>query len=157
MIIKIYTTEYRQDCLAIFDSNCPKYFDVSEKKLLINWLNGLDSGIITYKNVASIYFYVLIHNGDAIACGGFYILQDKNIANMVWGMVHAAHHGNGFGKALFEYRIQQIKALFTKHAIVLDTSQHTFTFFKKLGFKVTNISPNGYGKGLGRYDMILLD
>ena len=36
-----------------------------------------------------------------------------------------------------------------------DTSQHTYRFFEKFGFNVKQISKNGYGVGLDRYDMFL--
>ncbi len=39
--------------------------------------------------------------------------------------------------------------------IQLDTSQHTYRFFERFGFNVKQISKNGYGEGLDRYDMIL--
>ena len=39
--------------------------------------------------------------------------------------------------------------------IHLDTSQHTYRFFEKFGFSVNQISKNGYGEGLDKYDMTL--
>ncbi|SVC90586.1 uncharacterized protein METZ01_LOCUS343440, partial [marine metagenome] len=39
--------------------------------------------------------------------------------------------------------------------IHLDTSQHTYRFFEKFGFIVKQISKNGYGERLDKYDMIL--
>ena len=34
-------------------------------------------------------------------------------------------------------------------------SQHTYRFFEKFGFIVKQISKNGFGEGLDKYDMIL--
>jgi N-acetylglutamate synthase-like GNAT family acetyltransferase len=153
--IRAYTTQDRQDCLAIFESNCPKYFDADEILGLENWLNGQDSGQITYQTSASDYFYVLEENLKIIACGGFYIVKDKPNANMVWGMVNQSHHKNGYGSLLFQHRINQIKMLHPNFNIMLDTSQHTYAFFEKFGFKTHKISKDAYGPGLDRYDMIL--
>ena len=48
----------------------------------------------------------------------------------------------------------------TKHPeakeVLLDTSQHTFGFFEKLGFVTTKITKDGYTLGLNRYDMKLV-
>ena len=32
---------------------------------------------------------------------------------------------------------------------------HTYRFFEKFGFSVNQISKNGYGEGLDKYDMTL--
>ena len=39
--------------------------------------------------------------------------------------------------------------------IHLDTSQHTHRFFEKFGFITEQITTNGYGEGLDKYDMTL--
>jgi N-acetylglutamate synthase-like GNAT family acetyltransferase len=92
-------------------------------------------------------------DGKTIACGGFYIVKDMPIANMAWGMVNKKNHRQGFGKQLFQFRVEQVNKLFPQHIIVLDTSQHTYNFFIQFGFSVTKITKDGYGPGLDRYDM----
>jgi predicted GNAT family N-acyltransferase len=69
-------------------------------------------------------------------------------------MVNQSHHKKGFGSLLFQHRINQIKILYPNYALVLDTSQHTYSFFEKFGFKIDKISKDAYGLGLDRYDMI---
>ena len=54
------------------------------------------------------------------------------------------------------YRLNEIKNKYKDIEIHLDTSQHTYRFFEKVGFRVTQISKNGYGEGLDKYDMILM-
>ena len=153
--IRPYLAEDRQACLNIFRSNCPKYFDTNEILGLENWLNGQDIGQITYQTSSADFFYVLETNSEIIACGGFYIVKDKPHANMVWGMVDQSHHKKGYGSLLFQHRINQIKILYPNYAIILDTSQHTFSFFEKFGFKTYKITKDAYGLGLDRYDMSL--
>ena len=153
MTIRKYKSTDRPECIEIFKSNCPEYFDPTEIDGLENWLNGQDNGQITYKTSAADFFFVSVLDGKIIACGGFYIVKDKPNANMVWGMVHKKYHRQGFGRQLFKFRVEQINKLFPKHSIVLDTSQHTFNFFKQLGFSVTKITQDAYGLGLDRYDM----
>ena len=53
-----------------------------------------------------------------------------------------------------EYRLKKIEKEFPATNIILNTSQHTFKFYKKFGFEVVKIKKDGYGEGLDRYDMI---
>lgn len=154
MLIRPYTPDDRLSCIAIFNSNCPTYLDPAEINGLENWLNGHDKREIVHKNSAADFFYMIENNDMIIACGGFYIVKDKSQANMTWGMVNNLYHKQGYGKLLFQYRVAQIKKLFPTHSIVLDTSQHTYPFFEQFGFTITNITPNAYGPGLDRFDMI---
>ena len=155
MNIREYMPTDHEACLAIFDSNTPLYFDPSEKEYLENWLTGKDEGRHSYKNNIAEHFYVLEHEGTIAGCGGFYIPETKPVGNMVWGMIDNRYHKLGLGKALFQYRIEQAKNLYPYCSIILDTTQHTYQFFEKLGFTVTQITHDAYGPGLHRYDMVM--
>ena len=61
----------------------------------------------------------------------------------------------GFGKKLFEYRFEIIKSKYPECHIILDTTQHTYQFFEKLGFSITQIRKDFYDVGLDRFDMRL--
>lgn len=154
MNIRAYQPADHAACLELFDSNSPQYFDPAEREYLHNWLTGKDESRHSYPNNTAEHFYVLEHEGKIVACGGFYIPEAKPVANMVWGMAHRLYHKQGFGKALFMYRVQQVHELYPYCSIVLDTSQHTYGFFEKLGFIVTLITNDAYGPGLHRYDMV---
>ncbi len=153
--IRKYKPDDRSKCLEIFKSNCPTYFDPTEIEGLENWLNGQDTGQITYQTSEADFFFVSEFKEKIMACGGFYAVKGKLNANRVWGMVHKNYHRQGFGKQLFQFRVDQINNLFPQHAISLDTSQHTYNFFEQLGFSVVKITQDGYGPGLDRYDMII--
>jgi ribosomal-protein-alanine N-acetyltransferase len=155
MNIRPYQSTDSEACLRIFDSNTPKYFDPAERAFLENWLTGKDEKRNSYKDNRAEHFYVLEVKEEVIACGGFYIPNSKPVGNMVWGMVHSSLHKKGYGRALFNYRVQEIQSLYPDCSIILDTSQHTYLFFEKLGFKVTEIQKDAYGPGLDRYDMVL--
>ncbi len=155
MTIVDYNKTHREGCIEIFKSNTPRYFDPTELNGLENWLNGKDEGKQSYQNNKAEHFYTALESGKVVACGGFYIPNDKKVANMVWGMVQRSLHKNGIGTKLFEFRILKVKNLYPDHTIVLDTSQHTYKFFEKLGFTVNKITKDSYGPGLDRYDMSL--
>ena len=151
--IRTYQATDRMRCIELFKSNCPAYFDPSELEGFEHWLNGQDNQAIVYSTAAAEFFYVLAQEENILGCGGFYIVKDKPIANLTWGMIEQQYHKKGFGSQLLTYRIAQIQKRYPSYTITLDTSQHTFNFFKRLGFSVTSISPNAYGPGLDRYDM----
>jgi GNAT superfamily N-acetyltransferase len=154
MLMRKYESEDRAACLAIFESNLPQYFDPSERADLETWLNGQDQGVLAYKNTSAERYYVLESDNAIVACGGYYLAKTASRANLCWGMVDGASHLKGFGRQLLEFRLQEIESKFPDYSISMDTSQHTIPFFEKMGFVVVKITPNGYGAGLDRYDLV---
>jgi [ribosomal protein S18]-alanine N-acetyltransferase len=148
MLIRPYTAADRQDCIAAFKSNMPKFFAPDELVDFENWLQH----IIQAPNEQ---YYIAEREGKVIACGGFSIYPDKNLATMTWGLVHNSLHKKGIGKALLLHRIKVIRSTHPQCTIGLDTTQHAFPFFEKLGFITTKITKDSYGEGLDRYDMEL--
>jgi ribosomal protein S18 acetylase RimI-like enzyme len=68
-------------------------------------------------------------------------------------MIDAKFHRKGFGTALYNYRNDIIKSDWPNHVLTLGTSQHTYSFYVKMGLTVTAILKSGYGEDLDRYDM----
>ncbi len=141
MKIRKYSLKDMPACMAIFNSNCPKYFALHELKSFENWLTNAQN------------YYVIEENNQIIGCGGYDVNDKENKVALSWGMIHKDFHKKGFGRKSIEYRLELIKKLKKDFTIVLDTSQHTHKFYEKLGFKVDKITKNHYGKGLDRYDM----
>ena len=159
MEITPYQERHHTACLAIFDSNCPFYFDPRERALFDNWLNHLEGKGGAHSQPAMVPVqrmqYSVILEGDAVvACGGYYVPQDEQEGRLAWGMVHANHHNRGYGKALFYHRVHEIQSHWPGHAITLGTSQHTQPYYAKRGMVVVNHIPHGYGPTLDRYDMV---
>lgn len=153
MPIRRYEARDRAACLAIFDSNCPPFFDPSERALLEGWLDALEQGRLRHATSLAEEFLVLERDGVVLACGGFYVLRTPRRASMAWGMVHREHHREGLGRELLVHRIELLRSSHPGHVIALDTSQHTAPFFERLGFRVMATKPDGYGPGLDRIDM----
>ena len=152
-MIQPYSSIHHADCLTIFNSNCPKFFMPDEQHGLELWLHGQSKNKLAYGNTIAEHFFVLEENSAILGCGGYYIKQDKPEANLVWGMVHANHHYEGLGTLLYKYRLNHIQQNYPTCALILDTSQHTYKFYEKMGLSVNAIIENGYGAGLDRYDM----
>ena len=159
MIIRKYKPEDKEKCIEIFQSNYPKFFDKSELSLFINWLdhqvgNGSTYQSPTYTNSEKdAYFVVELPETGIVGCGGFYIVKDKNEARLAWGMIHSNFHKQGYGTALYNYRKEIIKKVWPNHIMVLGTSQHTYSFYEKMGMTITANIKAGYGPDLDRYDM----
>ena len=158
MKIRPYQKADKANCLDIFSSNCPLYFDTAEYDLFSKWLDhqggqtGYESP--TYQDAEKDAYYVIENkNALLIACGGFYIYKNMPEARMAWGMVHAAFHAQSFGSTLYQYRKDAIKETWPQHKITLGTSQHTFKFYEKMGLKLINTIPAGYGPDLDQYNM----
>ena len=154
MIIRAYKEGDHEACLQIFESNCPPFFDPAEKDLFNNWLNGLDKGYFIRDHISANHFYVLTNGTDIIACGGFYLVKDNGPAKLSWGMVKQSHHKKGWGTKLFQHRLTKLKDQYPGTKLALETSQYSFSFYERMGFKVEKIIPNGLGAGLDRYEMM---
>lgn len=141
MNILPYTLAHREACLAIFDSNRPKFFAESERPQFIGWLD----------NHTTTNYFVMEENDEIIACGG--VWQEKEAAGLSWGMVHSAFHGKGFGKAFTQYRVNKMLALFPGKTYTIETSQHTVPFYEKMGFRTEKVTKDGFAPGIDKYDM----
>lgn len=144
MQIRPYVAGDKSACLAIFDSNSPKYFAPHERDEFIDFL---DKPTCTY--------YVIEDGSDILGCGGYWVSDDGSRAVMCWGMIANDRHGTGLGKWLLLYRWKIICQTAPGAMLEINTSQHTYGFFEKLSLKVTEITKNGYGENIDRYDMRL--
>lgn len=154
MIIRSYTSRDHAACIELFNGNTPKYFDPSELTDFESWLRGQDDGKLAYKQTGEEFYFVVEIENKIVACGGFYIPKEGFEASLTWGMVASDRHRQGLGKTLLLHRIQEIETHFPQYSIVLDTTQFSYPFFEKHGFRITKITPDFYGQGMDRYDMI---
>ena len=142
MKITEYKEKYKFDCLAVFDSNTPKYFSEDERDVFEDFLD--------IEKKENPYFVVKLNN-MVVGCGGYEVSGSK--AGLTWGMVLNSCHNQQVGTKLLQYRLRQIQPL--AEIVLIDTSQYTETFFKKFGFIATNKIQNGYGAGLHKVYMQL--
>jgi predicted GNAT family N-acyltransferase len=150
--IKPYLAEYKNEVVAIFKSNMPLYFAEEELPLFLSFLE---------RDVIERGPYVVVFKDDKIVgCGGIALKDgDKYTTQrhviMAWGMIDSAHHKEGFGTQLLLHRIQQAKDIYPGVKIALGTTQHTFAFYEKHGFKTVCYEKDRWAKGLDLYQMEL--
>jgi N-acetylglutamate synthase-like GNAT family acetyltransferase len=156
MKIRAYIHSDRDACIGLFKSNMPYDFLPSELPDFINWLDRREPEQQATAQQSFIdQYFVAEADGRLTGCGGCYIDLDKKEATMTWGMVDRSLHKQGIGRALLQYRIDFIKAVNPDYTIVLNTTQFSAPFFKRMGFSVVTITKDFYSVGFDRYDMIL--
>jgi predicted GNAT family N-acyltransferase len=153
MNIRAYKPTDHDACIGLFKSNMPKYFAPAELPDFEQWLDDQDE-LTGENNTAEQYFVVELNNMIA-GCGGYYIKENKKEASLTWGMIHSGLHKQGLGSKFLQYRIDAVKSVCNNCTIVLDTSQYSFSFFEKMGFRVIKVTKDFYATGIDRYDMVL--
>ena len=140
-----YTPEDRAACVALFAANTPHWFAPHEQE---QYESFLDEG-------PGAYFLMLEENGEISGAGGIEIESSRNVAWLTWGMVDSTRHGQGLGKTLLEFRLEQLRANLNVSRVCIDSSQFTAPFYEKYGFTTQRVIPDGYAKGLHRHEMEL--
>ncbi|NSZ87253.1 GNAT family N-acetyltransferase (plasmid) [Agrobacterium tumefaciens] len=148
---QIATRHYRKEdanaCLAIFDSNVPRFFGSEERVEFAQFLGEVDRSMFPY--------LVLTLDGRIVACGGLSIASEPTMVSLSWGMVDQAYHRRGLGTRLTRERLNLARSSAGIAEVSMATSQHTSRFYEKHGFRIERITPNGFAAGLDRYDMTL--
>lgn len=141
--------EYQQadleTCLAVFDTNVPKYFTSEERPGFQSFLEELPGP----------YLVLTDAGGGIMGCGGYAIDRETGSADLCWGMVRQELHGTGLGRFLTRLRIERSREDPRVTDIALHTSQHTAGFYERLGFRILSVTEDAYAPGLHRYDMCL--
>ena len=143
MDLRPYQPADRDACLAIFDSNSPRFFAPAERQQIETFLDRPDCP-----------YLVMELDGAIVACGGYALDAEQTVASLVWGMVRADSQKLGLGRFLLLFRLREIGRLGGVQMVRLDTSQHSAAFFEKQGFKVVGVVPDGYAPGLDRVEMV---
>lgn len=148
---QIATRHYRKEdanaCLAIFDSNVPRFFGSEERVEFAQFLREVDRSMFPY--------LILTLDGRIVACGGLSIGSDPTTASLSWGMVDQDYHRRGLGTLLICERLNLAQSSAGIAELAMATSQHTRCFYERHGFRIERITPNGFAAGLDRYDMTL--
>jgi [ribosomal protein S18]-alanine N-acetyltransferase len=152
--IRPYRITDKQTCLSAFASNIPLYFATHELALFDSFLTNFEKEDEAF--LARMSYSVIELAGNVIGCGGFGFKEQDKTVTFAWGLVDQAFHKQGYGVMLLKYRLDLIKTMYPKAQVLVDTTQFSFSFFQKYGFRTTKITPDYYAKGYDRYDMVLV-
>lgn len=141
-MIRTYNKRDKGNLIRILESNIPTYFHMSEA---YDFNKYLDNEIEDY--------FVMEDNAEIIGAGGINYFLNERVARLSWDIVSQKHQGFGFGSQLVNYRIEHIKKLESVEYIVVRTSQHTYRFYEKMGFRLDNVIKDYWAKGFDLYQM----
>jgi GNAT superfamily N-acetyltransferase len=131
--------------LQVFATNVPTFFRVEERPAFESFLDAPPGR----------YFVLLDASGAVIGCGGYAMRPGSDVADLCWGMVRRDRHGEGYGRSLANLRIERIREDLGVAEIALNTSQHTVSFYERLGFRAVGVETDGYAPGLDRVEMVM--
>ena len=144
-MIRPYHPSDKPALIELIRLNTPKYFDPSEEAWFSNFLD---------KEVED--YFVLEKDEKIVGCGGVNYEEGGQAAVLSWGMIHPTHHTQGLGSILTKHRINHVKTKPEAKKIVVRTSQHTYSFYLKMGFTLIKTKANHWGPGLDLYYMEML-
>ncbi len=141
-MIRPYKIADKKQLIELLRLNTPQYFDPSEEADFIRYLNDFTHP-----------YFVVEKNNRIVGCGGFSYFEEQSVVRIAWDMIHPADQGKGIGKALTEYRINEIKKNPLVKLIIVRTSQLAYLFYKKFGFVLVNKEKDFWAKGFDLYQM----
>lgn len=142
MIRKYSPTDF-DDVVTLLRLNTPPYFHPTEEADFCRYLHG-DAN----------HYFVFEVAGKIAACGGInFGFENGKIARLSWDIVHPLNQGQGIGKKLTFYRMGQIAENGTVERICVRTTQMTFKFYEKMGFRLERIGLDYWAKGFDLYEM----
>lgn len=137
-----YTPSKFEECLELFELNCPAYFAEEERKDFRKFLE--------YERD----IYLLGYENDSLVCCFGMTEHNIDLCSLSWIMVHPNHHKNGYGDEMMSYFISYANEKNKKTALI-STSQYANNFFEKYGAKEIAFVENGWGKGMHKIDMCI--
>ena len=148
MEIREYQSSDRHACLNIMQSNIPDYFHEGD----------LADFALFLENLPGPFFVVIDPQGGLVACGGIALGQTTSTeAVLCYGMVAGTRLQQGIGLELLRKRLEFFLPRQPQvERIVVNTTQKTEGFFRKLGFSVVERELDGFGSGLDRVSMLAI-
>ena len=137
-----YSTSDRSACLAVFDSNCPRFLHPSERPGFGEWLHRVTGT-----------FLVLEADEQVIACGGY--VQGAGDVALTWGLLHAGQHGRQLGELLLVERLCRAIDEAEVQSSRLATTPRVAPFFARVGYRHVADERDGWGPGMDRVEMRL--
>jgi GNAT superfamily N-acetyltransferase len=144
MRIRQFTTGDSDACLAIFDSNVPAFFWEAERAAFVDFLLSPGDS-----------YYVVEEGNRVVACGGWFVRANTDVAGLSWGMVAKECHGQGIGKFLLRERLRLLRLGSRASRVRLTTTSAVRGFFEKAGFLVQGPPVPGIAEGTELLEMWL--
>lgn len=141
--IRPYNPGDMEAILLMFDLNTPPYFAPEER-----------DGLLHYLGHEIEYYFVATINGIVVGCGGINLSDINKTGVLSWDIVHPDFQGNSVGKSLVDHRIQKLKQFREVEKIVVRTSQLSYKFYEKMGFRLLETEKDYWAEGFDLYSMV---
>ncbi|MBD1398520.1 GNAT family N-acetyltransferase [Pontibacter sp. JH31] len=143
-MIRPYATTDREALLHILRLNTPRYFAPEEEA---DFAAYLDEHLEAY--------FVVEQAGQIVGAGGLNYFDDNTWARISWDLIHPDFQGQGIGKALTQFRIEEARKQPNLRLIQVRTSQLVYPFYQKLGFVLEKVEKDFWAVGFDLYQMNL--
>ncbi len=144
LTIRKYKAEDKKKLIEILNRNVPQYFAETE---IDDYEEYLSNKIQDY--------YVVIIEGEIIAAGGINYDKERQCAKISWDIVDIHYQLKGVGTFLMHHRLHVISKKKDIKQVTVRTSQHAFSFYEKMGFKLLERHKDYWAEGFDMYKMTL--
>jgi [ribosomal protein S18]-alanine N-acetyltransferase len=141
-MIRNYTKKDKSTLIELLRQNTPEYFDLSEERDFIQYLDHQVEDYFVYEEHSKI-----------IGAGGInYFIEEKS-ARISWDMIALKSQSRGVGKKITLHRINLLMRNPKIDIITVRTSQHAYKFYEKMGFELVKITNDYWAKNFDLYLM----
>jgi GNAT superfamily N-acetyltransferase len=142
VVMRPYDESDQRDCLALFDANCPEYFDPGERADYVQFLDERPAG------------YEVCLQGRNIV-GAFGVCESTEGGRALrWILISPASQGQGVGTAMMARALETGRAS-GETALHIAASQKSAPFFARFGAHAVATCPRGWGPTLDRIEMVV--
>jgi len=142
VVMRSYLEADQCQCLALFDANCPEFFDPGERADYVEFLDARPAG-----------YQVCVVGAALVGAFGVCERSEGGLA-LRWILISPAAQGQGVGRAMM---VQALEICRARRAVALhiSASQKSAPFFARFGARAIRTLPQGWGPGLDRIEMLL--
>jgi GNAT superfamily N-acetyltransferase len=138
-----YKANDQSACLALFDANCPEFFDPGERSGYVQFLEAIPEG-----------YEVCLLDGRIV--GAYGIRPHANDEAVIrWILIAPDAQGRGVGRAMMTRVLQTVRQSGVRR-LHMAASHKSAPFFARFGAGATSTTQHGWGPNLHRIDMELV-
>ncbi len=141
-MVRPYKTVDKEDLIALFKLNAPKYFDKKEVKDFEDYL----------EHKGETYLTIELKN-EIIGGVGYFVNESDKSGRITWIFFNPQYSRLGLGRKAVEYCLTLLRKDRQVEKFVVTTSQFAYKFFEKFGYHITRIKKDYWGEGLDLYEM----
>ena len=134
----------RGACLHLFDANCPQFFAPNER-----------ADYELFMTDASGDYQVCLLDGRIVGAYGVLAEGPTGLA-LRWIVISPECKGRGLGSAIMQRVIGAVRATGPSARLYIGASHLSAPFFARFGATEVTRTPDGWGPGMHRVDMMLV-